>query len=200
MPNSLTSKRSLFFPLISKTFFVSTFGRLIPPTEVRKSKTLVCKWLISRFDVCNCCVTWFLLWFELLFIWTGSNRGAVLYFRQIGMLGGGLVLAPPAVVCFRYYVFDQCSRSVAVATFSLVSPSAISHTLSLPLRFYHVKEESVSTGRHSDIARDTCCTFFSPTHFGNGHSPFDTSGCLCCYQLFYPLGYAVLQYVRPGVA
>ena len=116
------------------------------------------------------------------------------------MLGGGLVLAPRAVVCYRYYVCDQCSRSVAVATCSLVGPSAISPTLSLSLRFYHVKEESVSTGRHSDIARDCCCTFFSPPHFGNDHSPFDTSGCLCCDQLFYPLGYPVLQYVRPGVA
>ena len=79
------------------------------------------------------------------------------------MLGGGLVLAPRAVVCFRYYVFDQCSRSVATATCSLVGPSAMSPTLSLPLRFHHVKEESVSIGRHSDIARDCCCTFFLAT-------------------------------------
>ena len=117
------------------------------------------------------------------------------------MLGGGLVLAPRAVVCFRYYVFDQCSRSVAVATCSLVGRSAISPTLSLSLRFHHVKEESVSIGRHSDIARDCCCTFFLATAlWGNGHSPFDTSGGLCCDQMFYPLGYPVLQYVPPGVA
>ena len=196
MPNSLTSKRSLFFPSISKTLFVSTFGRLIPPTEVRKSKTLVCKWLISRFDVCNCCVTWFLVLFELLYNlnWIQKRCRSLLSANRDAWWRLGA-----CSTCCSSALGTTCLTnvhvSVAIATCSLVGPSAMSPTLSLPLRFYHVKRRICqywSSFRYR--SRLFAVLFFSPTHFGNGHSPFDTSGCLCCYQLFYPLGYPVLQF------
>ena len=41
-----------------------------------------------------------------------------------GCLVVAMVPAPPAVVCSKWYAFDQCSRSAAVATCSPFGPSA----------------------------------------------------------------------------
>ena len=45
-------------------------------------------------------------------------------FLQNGILVVATVPAPPAVVCFKSYVGDQCSRCAAIATCSLFGPSA----------------------------------------------------------------------------
>ena len=55
-----------------------------------------------------------------------------------------MVSGPPAVVCLKNHVFNQCSSSVVVATCSLVGPSARPIIL-LSLRLYLVTEDSVDT-------------------------------------------------------
>ena len=50
-------------------------------------------------------------------------------FCKSGCLVVAAVLAPPAVVCFKQYVCNHCSRAAAVATCSLFGPSErLSHS------------------------------------------------------------------------
>ena len=77
-------------------------------------------------------------------------------FCKTGCFVVAMVPVPPAVVCFKWCVFDQCSRSAAVATCSLVGPSAKrSQYFTLSLRLDLVSEDSVVNSRLSDIARES---------------------------------------------
>ena len=71
------------------------------------------------------------------------------------------VSAPPAVVCFKQYVFHQRSRSAAVATCSLFfGPSATRSHSFIVSSVFHCDKVVLDTGRLSDIARECCCTSF----------------------------------------
>ena len=89
-----------------------------------------------------------------------------------------MVPTPPAVVCVKWYVFDQCSRSAALATCSLFGPHARRSHSFISLRLYLVTEDSVDTSRCSDIAGEGVCCFSQ--HFYDAHAPCGTVWSLRC--------------------
>ena len=93
-----------------------------------------------------------------------------------------MVPDPPAVVCFKKSVVDQCSHSAAGATYSLFGAS-VSRSHSFAVSSFVSGEDSVDAIRLSDIARERVCTSFSQ-HFGNAHAPCDAVENLRCDQLF----------------
>ena len=66
----------------------------------------------------------------------------------------------PPDVCFKKYVFDQCSRSAAVATCSLCGPSARHLHYFIFSAVISCDKNSVDTNRISDIARDCVLQLF----------------------------------------